>query len=459
MNSFERIHDRWITRFREGLPELIAHLDWSREQIEAEQTQRLRALLAYAKAHSPYQAERLKDIDSADFTLKDLPSIPPITKAEIMEHWDDLVTDPALTKAKANAHLAALRDDHETNPYFADKYYLSATGGSSGHRGLFIWDEDLFMATAGIQYRFEAQLDAQRPPDRPRRTAVICSGSYLHASRMVFPVSPDPQREVSVFPASTPIGDIVRGLNEFQPDRLVGYSSLVEELCAEALEGHLKIDLSRISVNSEPLTDEARHQARKAWGIDIHNSWGCVEIGLAAIESDAIEGMVLSEDCNIFEAADADGKLIEDGPANHLIVTGLYGKALPMIRYVLTDSPVITGTTGRNAPAYRRITEIRGRADVWFAYPGNVKIHPLVFRDVLGQHAAIIEYQVRQTPGGAEVDLVSHQKMDTQLIEKALRNNLAEAGLSGAQIGVRIVETLPRHPETNKLARFVALKA
>jgi hypothetical protein len=68
----------------------------------------------------------------------------------------------------------------------------------------------------------------------------------------------DPGREAWVFPAGRPIPELVAGLNEYQPDRLVGYASIVQELCVEALDGRLKIRPRRISTNSEPLLDETR---------------------------------------------------------------------------------------------------------------------------------------------------------------------------------------------------------
>ncbi|WOO42210.1 hypothetical protein [Rubellicoccus peritrichatus] len=459
MHHFEKLRAKNIQKFREVLPSAIEQLDWSRDQIQAEQTRRLRLTLANAKANSPFYAERLSAIDPATFELADLPRIPPITKAEVMENWDRIVTDPALTLEKANEHLAAVRDGKETNAYFLDKYYLCATGGSSGHRGLFVWDAELYACCAAITFRMESKLDLLNPPTSNRRTAVICAGSYLHASRMLFPSSNDPEREIKVIPAGTPIAQIVTALNAYQPDRIISYSSVLEELCAEAVDGRLNITPNRISANSEPLTEEAREAAKKAWGIDIHNQWGSVEVGVAGSEGEGFEGLVLAEDFCVFEAADEAGNLITEGPADHLIVTRLYGTTMPMIRYVLTDSPIITPPGGKDAPGCRRITEIRGRADIWFTYADGHKVHPMVFREVLGQYASIIEYQVHQTENGAKVDLITHQPIDSNIIEKTLRTKLSNIGLFEPKVDVSVVDKLERHPETNKLMRFVALKA
>ena len=38
----------------------------------------------------------------------------------------------------------------KTNAYLRGKYYAAATGGSSGKRGIFLWDWETFVVTANI---------------------------------------------------------------------------------------------------------------------------------------------------------------------------------------------------------------------------------------------------------------------------------------------------------------------
>jgi hypothetical protein len=42
-----------------------------------------------------------------------------------------------------------------------------------------------------------------------------------------------------------------------------------------------------------------------------------------------------------------------------------------------------------------------------FHYPGEVVVHPHVFRSVLGRERDVLEYQVRQTAAGADVLVVA----------------------------------------------------
>jgi phenylacetate-coenzyme A ligase PaaK-like adenylate-forming protein len=54
------------------------------------------------------------------------------------------------------------------------------------------------------------------------------------------------------------------------------------------------------------LMPETRDTARKAWGLEIINMWGCVEVGHIGIECDAHQGMHMSDDLVITEFVDHD---------------------------------------------------------------------------------------------------------------------------------------------------------
>ncbi|MEM9657007.1 MAG: hypothetical protein AAF961_01480, partial [Planctomycetota bacterium] len=296
MESFEALRRKHTQDVRRFTPEAVDHLDWTRQQVLDNQTVRLREVVAHAQQESPYHAERLGHLDASQLELNDLPSIPPMTKADVMDHWDAIVTDRRLRLEGVVEHLDRLHKGQQDNFYHLDQYYAAATGGTSGKRGVFLWDWETFVVTANITYRMDVQQDRKHPPQGRRRTAVICAGSYVHASRLLFPTMLDPQREVLVVAAGTPIGKIIEQLNEYQPDRIVGYASIVEELSAESLDGRLRIKPQRISTNSEPLLPEARRMAQQAWGVNVHNSWGSVEIGVAAMEGESFGGATLAED-------------------------------------------------------------------------------------------------------------------------------------------------------------------
>lgn len=103
----------------------------------------------------------------------------------------------------------------------------------------------------------------------------------------------------------------------------------------------------------------------------------------------------------------------------------------------------------------RIVTVPVGRTDDVFEYAGGVRVHPHDFRTVLAGSAAVTEYQVRPTPRGADVDVVSHADLDAAL-STTLASRLEALGLGGAAVTVRRVDAIPRQA-TGKLKRFVPL--
>jgi phenylacetate-CoA ligase len=77
---------------------------WIPEQLQAYQARALRQLREHAYAHSSFYRRF-----HAGRTDRPLQELPVLTKAMVMEHFDQLVTDPTVRLADVKAHLAALQ--------------------------------------------------------------------------------------------------------------------------------------------------------------------------------------------------------------------------------------------------------------------------------------------------------------------------------------------------------------
>jgi phenylacetate-coenzyme A ligase PaaK-like adenylate-forming protein len=221
----------------------------------------------------------------------------------------------------------------------------------------------------------------------------------------------------------------------------------------------LRITPRRITTNSEPLLPETRDAARKAWNLEINNMWGCVEVGHIGIECDAHEGLHRSDDLIITEFVDHNDRPTADPEViDRVLVTSLFGRTLPLIRYELTDVPVPGTQPCSCGAAFPLIISVKGRSDDNFLYPGGIQIHPLVFRTPLGQNSRIEQYQVHQTEHGAKIDVIATGPIDVSALKQELIAALAKAGLANAAIEIDLVDALERHKETGKLRRFIPLQ-
>ncbi|MEM8853056.1 MAG: phenylacetate--CoA ligase family protein [Pseudomonadota bacterium] len=453
------LREAHIAEFRRRLPEHVARLSWSKERVAEEQQRGLAATLAFAKAKSPWHRERLRDIDPATFAMRDLGTLPAMTKADVMDHWDAIVTDPRLTLAKGNAHIVAKPHHEAESLYYLDEYEIFATGGSSGKRGVFIWDWPEFIEIACVSCRYQARDESNESLTGRRCLAVIEAGETVHGSLFLFTVSPDPDAEVISLPAATQKDALVAALNQAQPTHINAFASAINLLAGEALAGRLTIRPRHISTNSEPLLPETRDQAREVWGVEINNVWGCVEVGLIGVECDAHKGLHLTDDLIITEFVDGDGAPVSDPEAvEKVLVTSLYNRAMPLIRYEVTDLAIPTSEPCTCGSPFPLLKDVRGRADDGFRY-GEAIIHPLVFRTPLGQHPMVEEYQVHQTADGADIAIVTRGAVDLDRLTADLVADVSAAGLANPRITLSTVDALKRHAETGKLKRFIPLKA
>lgn len=441
------------------MPEHVERLYWSEERLNEERQKKLRETLAFTREKSAWHRDRMAGIDIENFTVDDITSLPTMNKNDVMANWDQIVTDPRLTLELANANIVGKLRGEITDYYLFDEYQIFATGGSSGHRGVFVWGWEEFIEFACVTYRYQMR---DRPPEHfqgRRCFAVVEAGEMVHASPFLFAVSTDPGEEIVFVPADTPTKDLVAQLNDIQPTHIVGYSSAIELLAGEALAGNLHIKPEHLGTNSEPLMPQARKAAQEAWGININNAWGSVEVGVLGVECDHYNGMHLTTDNYIIEFVDKNNEATEDpDKIDKLLVTSFICRSLPMIRYELTDIAIPKKERCSSGAIYPLISEIRGRSDDAFKYDGDVSIHPMVFRTPLGQDPAIEQYQVRQTERGADVGVIARDKVDLDRLRADIEDALQSRGLDNPKVTIRVVEQLEHHKETGKMKRFIPLQ-
>jgi hypothetical protein len=105
---------------------------WTHRQLEEHQGRALHHMREYAYARSLFYRRFHKGI-----TDRPLGDLPVLTKQMVMEHFDELITDPTIRLAAVEAHLAALSGGDE---FLDGRYRVASTSGSTGRRGLFVWD-------------------------------------------------------------------------------------------------------------------------------------------------------------------------------------------------------------------------------------------------------------------------------------------------------------------------------
>lgn len=450
--AYERLRAAHLSAVRAALDDHVARLDRPREAIERHRTERLRALLGWARERSPFHAARMGEVDPATAGVADLARLPVMTKAQAQEEWDAIVTTPGLDRAGAERVLAEQR----WFSYTPQGHQVFSSGGSSGVRGVYVWGWEQYVTLACLAWRWQVRADRATGVDGPARLAVLSAGAPPHASTPLFAVATDASTQTVVIPAAAPFDDVVKAVADARPTALVGYASVIGRLARASLAGELDVRPLRVSTNSEPLTEEDRTAIDAAWGAPVHNLWGSTEIGVQAVGCGVGDGLHISDDEVILERVDADGRPVgPDEPAARTLATGLAGRTFPFVRYDLGDEVTLLPGTCPCGSAMPRVAAVAGRRDDDFRY-GGLLVPASAFRYVLGTDPRISEYQVHQTPGGADVLVVGAP--DVLAVTAALVEALQPYGLPDAAITVRTVDRISRHASTGKLSRFVPLR-
>jgi phenylacetate-coenzyme A ligase PaaK-like adenylate-forming protein len=454
--SYEELKQQHLEDAFNRLPEHMARLTWSADRLRDERTAKLRSLLRTAADNSRWHRSRLAHINVDAFDESGLSSITPMTKDDLMSNWDDIVTVDGITLDALETHLATI----ESDAYFSGTLHGVASGGSSGRRGAFVYDWDAWMDCYLGFARYFLLVQQQNPQaaSGSNVTAVVAADKPTHMTSAMAQTFSNPLIESHRFPASLPLEEIVSGLNRVQPGSLMGYPSMLVLLAHEAKAGRLTIQPSALTPSSEPLHPEVRELLEETFQCPVANWWGTTEGGATGISCGLSPGMHLSEDLLIIEPVDKDGNPVPPGTrSDKVYLTNLMNRALPLIRYELTDevtfmddTPCPCGST------HRKIEDIQGRQDDSFEYSGGIIVHPITFRSPLGRDRNIVEYQVRQTAGGADIRIITTGEVDQDLLKAQISEALAQQGVPQARINILVVEQLER-TGLGKMKRFFPL--
>lgn len=467
----EEIRKRLVAELYARLPQYIERLTWPQEKLKQERERLLRELVRTAKEKSAWHRKRLQAVDPDTLREEDLPrTIPVMTKADLMENWDELVTDERLSLDLAERHL----EEHGKElSYLLDQFIVTSSGGSSGQRGVFVWDlkswvEGTLRSHPRFMLRY-ASIFKMKPPE-VQNVAFVGGGGAGHATVAGYETFSNPKVRVFVIDIRRPLQEVVEELNRIQPRRLEGYPSALRVLTDEARAGRLKISPAVIVTTAEPLYREIREAIESTWGdAPIFNYYASSESGHMAVSCGVKPGGTLHiiEDGVVVEPVDSDGQSVRPGVmASKIYVTNLVNTLLPLIRYEMTDRITVLGGQDGGASScpcgctFRRITDVQGRLEDVFVYDAGdgreLSVDVDVFETPLNEYRNIVQYEVKQRSNGAEILIVSKGDVAVDKVESDVRKGLEGIGLKNAVVSVKIVNRLER-TLMGKAKRYVPL--
>ncbi len=178
-------------------------------------------------------------------------------------------------------------------------------------------------------------------------------------------------------------------------------------------------DLKLCIVTSEMFFEEDRKLLEEQFGVPVINEYGASELGLLAFQNPQ-EEWVLNSETMFVEVVDNDGKILPYGEQGRIVITSLYNRAQPFIRYDIGD----TGTLSeKSTPKKPILKELLGRTNDVAILPSGKVVPGLTFyyvtKSVIENDGYIKEFIVQQTaPGSFRIIYVSENELPSEKKKK-----------------------------------------
>ena len=404
---------------------------------------RLANLIAFARARSPFYRDLYSSLPAG---IHELQELPPVLKTELMESFDEWVTDPKVTR---NGVEAFVRDTDIVGSYYLDEYALWTTSGTTGEPGIFVHDGaalDVYAAlgllrglnawvTTGNLWAFLRQ--------GVRAAIVIAAGGHWAsdaAKEIIRGIHPWLSERIQTYSVLTPMPEMVNLLNDYQPTILFGYPTALALMARQQMIGELKISPLLVATAAEWLTPGARHQIADAFDCTVRETYAASEFMGIAYTCD--HGRLhVNSDWVIMEPVDEAYQPVPPGHASQtVLLTNLANRVQPIIRYDLSDSITVDPDPcpcGNPLP----VIQVEGRRDDVLYLQGpngeSVPILPMALATVVEEVPGVTRYQIIQT-APAELSLRIEAPPENlqvgEIVTHRLRDYLETLGLPSIQI-------------------------
>jgi phenylacetate-CoA ligase len=439
-------------------------------ELAQRQLMRFRNMVAHAQRHSAFYRRRLAGIRPRQCVPRD---IPPLTKTEVMEHFEEIVTDPFIKKRELEQFLL---NPANVGKLYLDRYVACHTSGSQG-QPIFI-----VQPTDALEFTFAAQAARAHNQSRsfwsaverlfcPSRWAVLLLRPGFFPSGAAFGYMPAAMRKlvkVLRLDLTDPLENIVEKLNAFQPQIVTAYAHVLEQLAQEEKAGRLRLrangNLQMLASMSEPLYPESRRILGETFGVHIANHYAmgeCMGLGIGCPRS---TGAHLNVDLGLLEVADEAGNPVPDGQqGKRVYITNLVNTVQPFIRYEIDDILRISPDPCPCGSPLPLIDAIAGRNNdrIWIqSQEGLREIPSFIFVTALHEVTELAEYQLIQLEHN-RFHLLAQPLQGSCLAPRdvltILEKTLARENMSGLlHIDIQITPSIAPDPRSGKHRRFIS---
>jgi len=422
----------------------------TREEILALQESAFREMLVHAYNHSPFYRDYYRKHGIRESHLPSIPKeeIPVLDKDTYLREFDRLVTDSDIRRKDLEA---LTQQTQNRDQKYLGRYTVVHSSGSTGKPTPFLYDPEAWTTVIAAAFRAcRGEITFRKAlPRLARRLRVL----YIAATEGRFGGRMLAASGISGFGfrrlllnVNQPMTEWVTAIEKFQPDVVIGYPSSLKMLSDLALQDRVRMNAFRVVTGGEPLSRDQREYIQTALGTEVFNLYAASESLVLGLERAQSEGFYLYDDLNLVEIKE-----------DHTLVTPLYNRTQPLIRYRMTDRLRPAARREGETLPFSKASEVLGRSEelMWFLNAeGQWEfLHPLVIYAFDVPH--IVRYQFVQR-SSERFEIHVEMKPDTSFLPayEALRRQveevLREKRLQRIQYEIRQVEQIPVDPQTGK---------
>ncbi len=353
-------------------------------QLAYERNKHLRSMLKYVFDHSLFYRSIYKSagIDTDAINQIQLAQLPIINKSILMNHFDDILCDKRLCKEDIEKFIC---DPENLYKKYNGKYEVVHTSGSTGEIGIFIYGPRDWAIIQAIVF---SRVSKNRISLANKSTYAFMGAIDGHyAGISLVQSAPGYLFDKKVFGVNQPLCEIVTELNQFNPELLCGYSSCIYQLALEQKAGNLTIQPKRIICSGDILTKNMEIIIADAFGVNPFNFYAASESLAMGVDCDLHKGIHFFDDIHVFEVIKEDGSPAENGEIGNLVVTTLYNRTLPLIRYKMNDMVRKTKEDCECGWPFLLFEPVVTRVEEFLCFrdhDGNTKsIHPIILSEFI----------------------------------------------------------------------------
>ena len=370
------------------------------------------------------------------------------------ESWDKL---PVLNKQNLQKAL----NERLSNGFSENKIYINKTSGSSGDPFVFAKDKYCHALTwASNFYRFGWYNVDFNTSYQARFYGIPLD--FISNKKERFKDFLSHRYRFTIFDMSD---EVLEGfLEKFKSkkfDYINGYTSSIvlfakflrkKNIVLKTICPTLKVCM----VTSEMLFDEDKILLEKQFGIPIVNEYGASELDLIAFQNPNHDWQANAETLFV-EILDDENQILPFGKEGRIVVTSLYNKAHPFIRYDIGDIGILDEKSTLQKPILKKLI---GRTNDIAILPSGKKSPGLTFyyvtKSIIEDDGNVKEFIIKQTKiNSFEIEYVSEfvlSEIQIQKIEAAIALYL-EPNLKFVFTKKQFLERTKR----GKLKQFISL--